>query len=263
LIRRAVDDVQTLQDMRLSGKTWILTYLDFTHLVKIKFFNYSPVAIRGNLDRFEYEIDLIKFYPNLGFERQLVPSMFFQLQEQQSALTGIRGFFDKINKAIEFANDAAVAVSDLVLRPFKDFSGAVNDIFDQLSNTGDLINTVVANASVAVTTPQRELELLQQNVDYNIFTIQQVTANIQTIANADQGFLIAMHDLEVQLTFLKALPQLQPNPPTRYTVIEGDRIEDIAVAFYGDSESWRPIADANNLVNPSVLTVGQILTIPV
>lgn len=263
LVRRAIDDIQTLQDMRVSGKNWVFKYLDFEHTVKIKSFNYSPVAQRGNLDRFEYDIELVKFYPNLGFERQQVPSVFIQVQEQQSALTGIRAFFNNINTAIRTAADTVAAVSNLLYSPVRDFLGVANEIFDQLTETGDLVNSVIADAANGITTPQRDLEALQQRIDYNITTVQQMMGNISTIANAGQGILIALHDIEVSLTFLSQLPQLQPNPPTKYTVIDGDRIEDIADAFYGDAEAWRPIASANNLQNPSVLVPGQVLIIPV
>lgn len=262
LVRRAVYDVQTLQDMRISGKDWIFKYLDFEHTVKIESFNYSPVGTRGNLDRFEYDISLIKIYPNLGFERQQAPSVFVQIQEQQSALTGIQAFFNAIDTAIQAVADDVSAVSNLLYTPIRDVTGLISTVFDQLSITGDIINGVVANAANGITTPQRDLEALQQQVEYNITTVEQVMGNITAIANAGQGTLIALHDLEVQLRFLQQLPQLRPNPPTRYTVVDGDRIEDLADFFYGDPEAWRPIADANDLVNPSILTPGQILTIP-
>lgn len=263
LVRRAVADVNTLNEMRTSGKNWVFKYLDFEHTVKIESFNFSPVSVRGNLDRFEYDISLIKFYPTLGFERQQVPSVFLQIQEQQSALTGIRAFFNTINNAITTAADTVAAVSNLLYSPIRDFTGLVNTIFDQLETTGNLINDVVASAANGITTPQRDLEALQQRIEYNITTVQQTLGNITTIANAGQGIMIALHDLETQMQFLQQLPQLRPNPPTKYTVVQGDRIEDVADFFYAEPEAWRVIASANNLSNPSILSPGQVLTIPV
>lgn len=262
LVRRAVDDVQTLEDMRISGKVWIFKYLDLTILTMIKSFNYSPVSPNGLLNRFEYDLELIRFYPNLGFDRPQTVTAFVQNKDQQSALSGIRGFFANITAAVQLVADEVTAVSNFILTPYRDFVGLLNDVFDQLEATGSIINETIANAALAVTTPQRDLELLQQRIDDNVTVLQQMQANIIVVNQASAGFQIALKDLETNLQFLQQLPQLQPTPPITYTVIEGDRIEDIAELFYGDFEVWRIIADANNLTNPAVLTPGQVLKIP-
>jgi hypothetical protein len=45
-------------------------------------------------------------------------------------------------------------------------------------------------------------------------------------------------------------------------VKSGDRIDNIAAEEYGDPELWRPIADANNLDDPSWLEPGTMLVLP-
>jgi len=58
------------------------------------------------------------------------------------------------------------------------------------------------------------------------------------------------------------------NPTTRtearstWRVMPGETIDWIAYKEYGDSGMWRIIAEANNLANPKILTVGQLLRIP-
>lgn len=47
-----------------------------------------------------------------------------------------------------------------------------------------------------------------------------------------------------------------------YTVVRGDNLWDIAVAAYGDGFRWVEIAEANNLMNPSIIHAGNVLTIP-
>lgn len=47
-----------------------------------------------------------------------------------------------------------------------------------------------------------------------------------------------------------------------YTVVRGDNLWDIAVAAYGDGYRWTDIAEANDLVNPSIIHAGNVLTIP-
>jgi len=46
------------------------------------------------------------------------------------------------------------------------------------------------------------------------------------------------------------------------TVMEGDRLIDIAGRTYGNEQLWRPIAIANSLVDPRAIQTGQILRIP-
>lgn len=45
-------------------------------------------------------------------------------------------------------------------------------------------------------------------------------------------------------------------------VKQGDRIENIASQEYGDPALWRPIAESNNLDDPSHLAAGTVLSIP-
>ncbi|WP_199189512.1 EndoU domain-containing protein [Trinickia dabaoshanensis] len=50
--------------------------------------------------------------------------------------------------------------------------------------------------------------------------------------------------------------------PTRYTVQDGDTLNSIARALWGDASLWYVIADANGLSRESHLSAGQILSIP-
>jgi hypothetical protein len=42
----------------------------------------------------------------------------------------------------------------------------------------------------------------------------------------------------------------------------GERLEDIAFLYYGDPSSWRLIAEANDIVDPSSVPAGTVLRIP-
>lgn len=48
----------------------------------------------------------------------------------------------------------------------------------------------------------------------------------------------------------------------KYTVIAGDDLWDVAVRAYGDGYKWVEIARANNITNPDVIHVGNVLIIP-
>ena len=47
-----------------------------------------------------------------------------------------------------------------------------------------------------------------------------------------------------------------------YTVVKDDNLWKIAVRAYGDGYRWPDIARENKLVNPSIIHVGNILTLP-
>ena len=47
-----------------------------------------------------------------------------------------------------------------------------------------------------------------------------------------------------------------------YTVVKGDNLWNIAVRAYGDGFRWTEIAEANNLVNPSIIHRGNVFVIP-
>lgn len=47
-----------------------------------------------------------------------------------------------------------------------------------------------------------------------------------------------------------------------YTVVKGDSLWKISVRTYGDGYAWTKIAEANSLVNPSLIHAGNVLTLP-
>lgn len=64
---------------------------------------------------------------------------------------------------------------------------------------------------------------------------------------------------------LKAITlENQENPITtdKYEVQKGDSLWSIAVRTYGDGYQWTRIANENNLSHPSLIHIGNVLTIP-
>lgn len=55
---------------------------------------------------------------------------------------------------------------------------------------------------------------------------------------------------------------IENTAPTQYTVLAGDHLWGIAQKVYGNPYKWLDISIANNLINPSVIEVGQVLTLP-
>jgi hypothetical protein len=97
------------------------------------------------------------------------------------------------------------------------------------------------------------------------------------ITNMTQKFTLFKHDgtpvrAKVDITFVqykdvndypKQNPTSGGGPIERiWRVIEGDRLDTIAAAVYGDATKWRLIAERNEIVNPLSLRNGKRLTIP-
>jgi Contractile injection system tube protein/LysM domain len=61
---------------------------------------------------------------------------------------------------------------------------------------------------------------------------------------------------------LAETPKHSPDRTKVRTVQRGETLSFIAWKVYGDPTQWRPIADANNLANPRLLTPGSQLVIP-
>ncbi len=57
-------------------------------------------------------------------------------------------------------------------------------------------------------------------------------------------------------------PDLPVTVDAKYTVVEGDCLWKIALKFYGDAKAWEGIVKANNIKNPNLIYVGQVLVIP-
>ncbi|WP_105438021.1 5'-nucleotidase C-terminal domain-containing protein [Neorhizobium sp. T25_13] len=54
----------------------------------------------------------------------------------------------------------------------------------------------------------------------------------------------------------------QPAGPTKYTVVKGDSLWDIAESHYGTGEEWTKIAEANKLRRPNHIEIGAELELP-
>jgi nucleoid-associated protein YgaU len=66
-----------------------------------------------------------------------------------------------------------------------------------------------------------------------------------------------------QLLFIPMAPSAKPKQGFSYIVQQGDKPTDIAQAAYrGDGKQWQLIANANNIISPNTINVGQVLFIP-
>ena len=61
---------------------------------------------------------------------------------------------------------------------------------------------------------------------------------------------------------VKKLNRQSPDRTKTHVVLEGERIDTIAAAEYGDPAQWPAIARANGLARPRILAVGTLLVIP-
>jgi nucleoid-associated protein YgaU len=61
---------------------------------------------------------------------------------------------------------------------------------------------------------------------------------------------------------LQVTPRHSSDRTKLHVVVHGETLSQIAYTEYRDPDAWRPIADANNLANPRLLTPGTVLIIP-
>jgi len=63
-------------------------------------------------------------------------------------------------------------------------------------------------------------------------------------------------------SLLASIPLESADRVKSWVVKQGDTLQGVAAAEYGDATQWRPIAEASDVDNPLILQPGQQLTIP-
>jgi nucleoid-associated protein YgaU len=86
---------------------------------------------------------------------------------------------------------------------------------------------------------------------------QETPKETPTVLTNDEQF-----SQTVQSNVVSPIHQVGKITGSSYTVIKEDNLWDIAVRAYGDGYRWVAIAQANNLANPSIIHLGNVLTIP-
>jgi len=75
-----------------------------------------------------------------------------------------------------------------------------------------------------------------------------------TVPNVKSRLLTVSENQQTQIQ--------NPITSVSYTVVKGDFLWNIAVRAYGDGYRWVDIAKANNLANPDIIHVGNVLKLP-
>lgn len=94
-------------------------------------------------------------------------------------------------------------------------------------------------------------------VEGNAAAAERAAAELKSVAN----YRIALGAVPQITTTVLKTGELPPGA-TVYTVVEGDTLATISAAFYGTTQFWRRIADANRGVAPGDLKAGIELVIP-
>lgn len=77
-----------------------------------------------------------------------------------------------------------------------------------------------------------------------------------------RGGNYAQHGVDFDLAYEALTPSSVRATGQAWTVRDGDTLQGMAAAVWGDASLWYLIAEANGLTSASILTAGQILTIP-
>ena len=73
---------------------------------------------------------------------------------------------------------------------------------------------------------------------------------------------VAFKEFRLPVDEMKREPRRSSFPARTYTVREGETLSSIAAELWKDPLKWRLIADANGIINPRVLSPGQVLLVP-
>lgn len=93
-------------------------------------------------------------------------------------------------------------------------------------------------------------------------------SDIQKANTLDNPDYIEAGQMLIIPDVMPIMPQGQTSSATthlgnvQYNVKHGDTLWDIAGTQYGDNYRWTAIAQANNLANPDLIHVGNVLTLP-
>ncbi|HYC68886.1 pesticin C-terminus-like muramidase [Brevundimonas sp.] len=72
----------------------------------------------------------------------------------------------------------------------------------------------------------------------------------------------ATHAIDFDLAYEALTPHSIRSGGTSWTIRDGDTLQGIAAAVWGDASLWYMIAEANGLTSASLLTAGQTITVP-
>ena len=190
-----------------------------------------------------------------------------------------------VNKAVQYAEIGIPGLDEPILQFVRGQNEKVTfDLFFDTTDSG-----MVDNVTDVRTLTQPVYSLLKVNGNTHAplrFTIdwgagqslfgQRSTTSLCVLESMNEEFTLFAptgEPLRAKLTLtvrMAATVQVQfqqtpRNSPDRTKVVavmQGQRISDIAYQEYGDPRQWRPIADANPLINPRFLEPGTTLVVP-
>lgn len=190
-----------------------------------------------------------------------------------------------VNKAVQYAEIGIPGLDEPILQFVRGQNEKVTfDLFFDTTDSG-----MVDNVTDVRTLTQSVYNLLKVNGSTHApprFTIdwgvgkslfgQGNTTSLCVLESMNEEFTLFAptgEPLRAKLTLAVRMAatvkvQFQENPrhsPDRTKVVavmQGQRISDIAYQEYGDPRQWRPIADANPLINPRFLEPGSTILVP-
>ena len=73
---------------------------------------------------------------------------------------------------------------------------------------------------------------------------------------------VSLKGFDLLESLLASIPLESADRVKSWIVTEGDTLQGVAAAEYGDATKWRAIAQASNIDNPLILQPGQALVVP-
>jgi nucleoid-associated protein YgaU len=74
---------------------------------------------------------------------------------------------------------------------------------------------------------------------------------------------VSLKQYDVLDDLLASIPLQSADRTKRHVFVQGETLQSVAAAEYGDARQWRPIAEASGIDNPLTIRPGRALTVPV
>ncbi len=132
--------------------------------------------------------------------------------------------------------------------------GSTNETYDVNGNLVSVVDTFQVNNNRSfIVNGQGQMVRKTQNgqIQYYFY------ANGNPVGSSGD-----LNSTDFDFNYTPVSDQYPGMTPSSYTVGNGDTLQSIALAVYGDSKLWYLIADANGISSNSGLTPGKVLTVP-
>lgn len=128
------------------------------------------------------------------------------------------------------------------------------DLLTAWSANGDVCRYIVVGADVNLPVLLGQIEYREEDGSNDVYA----TIPLYEYRYLDEAQIVKATENTVRVVEASS----EPLTPAKYTVVKGDSLWSICRKQYGDGSLCYKLATANNIKNPNIIRVGQVLELP-